>query len=421
MENTGNVSAYVRIYVGVPAALEESTTGAGKNVLHWNIGNRFDASGTGAYNDDDTNSPYKTGMTYSSVGTQSIEGIAYNIYAFTCNDALEAKAISPAAFVGFYLDSLVDYNDEDGYYYYGSKDDKANRITVDGVGAEDKAAFDFSNGVNIPVFALAIQADGFENAAEAFTTGGFGDNYNPWSDGKADFPVHVTASNTADLKAAFATKGSVVVTLENDIAISERLYVTQGCNVTLDMNGKSMTMGNANADPMITTWSKSTLTITGNGTIDCGDNSIANILLPGGTVIIENGNFLRSNCTNMNASLFAAYKDDKNANTIIKGGYFDGGYRGTNCEELCLSLINIAENGGPVTIYGGTFVGQNPAWGDQGHATYCPHCTANGQWCHGTFLEGQEITDTELPAGYTITEGTTTDGRTTYTVNYTKP
>ena len=60
-------------------------------------------------------------------------------------------------------------------------------------------------------------------------------------------------------------------------------------------------------------------------------------------------------------------------------------------------------------------MGQNPAWGDEGMAHTI---STTSTYCQGTFLEGQLWTDTEIPAAFSITEGTTADGRPTYTVNY---
>lgn len=40
--------------------------------------------------------------------------------------------------------------------------------------------FDFSKGVNIPVYAVGVQAAGFTSCSEAVTAA-FGANFNPWA------------------------------------------------------------------------------------------------------------------------------------------------------------------------------------------------------------------------------------------------
>ena len=75
-------------------------------------------------------------------------------------------------------------------------------------------------------------------------------------------------------------------------------------------------------------------------------------------------------------------------------------------------------------IYGGTFVGANPAWGDEGCALpKTPQYLRPWSNEQGQFLVGQGRYDDriELPEGYEITKGTHEDGRPTYTVTYNKP
>jgi hypothetical protein len=83
--------------------------------------------------------------------------------------------------------------------------------------------------------------------------------------------------------------------------------------------------------------------------------------------------------------------------------------------------VNVTSNG-TITVYGGTYVGVNPAWGDEGcmFPKYLISTTADKTL--GTFLDGQVYNAEELqiPDGYTITKGETADGRITYTVDYSK-
>ena len=85
-------------------------------------------------------------------------------------------------------------------------------------------------------------------------------------------------------------------------------------------------------------------------------------------------------------------------------------------------LLNKASN--KFKIYGGTFVGANPAWGDEGCALpKTPQYLRPWSYEQGLFLDGQGKYDDGivLPAGYEITKGTHEDGRPTYTVTYNKP
>lgn len=169
VENTGKSDAYVRVLVAVPAELEGATASA--NVLHWNYGNKFRADGQydTTANPQPSNADYGDKCVYKDENTKvTIDGIEYNIYSFTYTDVLEAgETTEYASFVGFYLDKDIDNRyDEEGKVVY----------TKNGEDIE----YDLSKGVTIPVYAQAIQAAGFESAAEAFTASGL--TVNPWAD-----------------------------------------------------------------------------------------------------------------------------------------------------------------------------------------------------------------------------------------------
>lgn len=167
VQNTGNSSAYVRVYVAVPTALV-SSEGAADNILHSNFGNRFDYTGKGSYNtpgDSTTWNPDYLNWDYSAPEfTTQIGDVKYTVTTYTYKEALAPNAMpgTPCE-VGYYLDSRVDY--ADGHYTFGG-----NEIT----------GYDLSKGVTIPVFAIGVQAAGFDNAAAAFDAA-FGANYNPWA------------------------------------------------------------------------------------------------------------------------------------------------------------------------------------------------------------------------------------------------
>lgn len=223
------------------------------------------------------------------------------------------------------------------------------------------------------------------------------------------------------LKKAFETGGNIK--LMNDIEVDETLLLKKGIEMTLDMNGKKLTLADQDSegnpvDPMIDMKTGSSLVITGNGTVDLEDHYYATFIFPRGDVTIENGTFLRDSGGTGYGSFFVGISGGK-GKLIIKDGYFDGGYYDTTSNEFHNSrnLLNLSW-GQYVRVYGGTFVGQNPAYGDEGMA----HTNlTTSTYCQGVFFEGQHWKDTEIPSTYTVTESVTTDGtnRPVYTVTYT--
>lgn len=170
VSNTGENDAYVRVFVAIPSKLEG--TAANENILHWNYGNRFDATGASTYNAmnvNDTVSLYNAEVKQADVAENfTIDGIEYNIYSFTYLDALKAGDTTDyATLVGCYLDDDVDY--QNGEY------------VING----EKLAYDLSQGIVIPVFAQGIQTTSFDSAEAAFAASKLPSN--PWAneDGSA--------------------------------------------------------------------------------------------------------------------------------------------------------------------------------------------------------------------------------------------
>lgn len=225
VENTGDNDAYVRVIIAVPAALEESTTAAGKNALHWNLGNRFDENGTGAYNSGDwkvAGNPYFADFgngVASNTATATINGIEYNLYTYTRQNALASDELTAAVITGFYLDDGVDF---DGTNY-----------TLDG----QVINYDLSKGVIIPVMAQAVQAAGFDTAEAAFTASKLPTN--PWADG-VKLPVVVT--NDAELKSAI-DEGAEEIILESgnygviDVTVNRNLTLSAAANADVKIAG----------------------------------------------------------------------------------------------------------------------------------------------------------------------------------------
>ncbi|MBQ3609974.1 MAG: hypothetical protein IJA03_08050 [Bacteroidaceae bacterium] len=269
------------------------------------------------------------------------------------------------------------------------------------------------------------------------------------------------ASTSNEVVTVFANGGTVL--LSSDIELDARLDVAAGANVNLDMNGKTITVkSTSSVDPAFYTYKGSTLTITGNGTVEIEDPSVS-LIFPGGDVVIENGTFVRNipagtPAKQVGAFFVGAKVSPWGSQTVtIKGGYFDGGYYDANAAEIDEILAgtktltetadDIAKRGNSkdankvrvaikdnvqlllnlsynlFKIYGGTFVGANPAWGDEGcMLPTTPNYLRPWSYYQGALLDGQVFNENGivLPVGYTITKGALEDGRPTYTVTYNK-
>lgn len=156
IKNTGVSDAYVRVFVAVPTALQNGQTPNAPryDVLHWNFNG--DSCADGEWTDE-----------IVVANPTVIDGVEYKIYSRTYTTALEAAEVTATpAYIGFYLDKTVDMN-ADGEY------------TVNWGNGPEVIDYDLSEGVTIPVFAQAVQADGFASAEAAFTASGLPTN--PWA------------------------------------------------------------------------------------------------------------------------------------------------------------------------------------------------------------------------------------------------
>lgn len=304
----------------------------------------------------------------------------------------------------------------------------------------------FQDGTNTSyTIDLGINLSATQKSSESDS---FGSDY----DVEAEF---VEVSNAQQLLLMLSAGRSVKLT--TDITLSEGLNILAGDEVVIDMNGKTITIDDNSTSKYIF-YNKlgATLRITGDGTFDIG-SSTCTLFVPFGDLIIENGTFVKdyvrgSDSAPENVQQIGQFfgginigtpTAERYARVTIYDGYFDGGYYRTDdvvtydyySHSGMETLLNLSY-GEEFIIYGGTFVTYNPAWGDECGAAYYdydPHGTGSsnttlpstgktvgGSPKQGTFLKGQGINDTELPDGYTITKGTTTDGtnRPTYTIVY---
>lgn len=157
IKNTGKSEAYVRVFVAVPTALQNGQTPNAPryDVLHWNFNG--DSCAVGEWTDE-----------IVVANPTVINEIEYKIYSRTYTTALDAEETTATpAYIGFYLDKTVDKN-------------AAGQWTVDWGNGPEVIGYDLGNGVEIPVFAQAVQAAGFDSAAAAFAASGLPEN--PWAE-----------------------------------------------------------------------------------------------------------------------------------------------------------------------------------------------------------------------------------------------
>lgn len=167
IKNTSKSAAWVRAYFAIPSALDdgfEENFNASMNILHFNFGNE---NGVSTYNKQwlwgSVAKPVHSGWNYFET---TIDGVSYNVYFADYSKPLPAGKTTEQFISGVYLDANVDMN-ADGKY----------TITRNGVTSVIEG---FDGSAKCPVYAVAVQADGFDNAAAAIDAA-FGADFNPWA------------------------------------------------------------------------------------------------------------------------------------------------------------------------------------------------------------------------------------------------
>lgn len=163
VKNTGSEDAYIRAYFAIPSALDDGyeTFNAGKNVLHFNFGNKV-VDGV-VSSTEGAEWIWTHGSKWNYFET-TMDGIKYNVYYADYHTVVAAGKTTEQFVQGVYLDKSFEMK-EDGAYAFGEK------LTLD-------EGWDWSK-VTCPVFSIACQAEGFDTPAAAFDAA-FGANYNPW-------------------------------------------------------------------------------------------------------------------------------------------------------------------------------------------------------------------------------------------------
>ncbi|MBE5793265.1 MAG: hypothetical protein E7323_01095 [Clostridiales bacterium] len=450
--NRGNSDAYVRTIIAKPAGVNDldDSNGVSDVWLHTNVLSDTDTTPPSGWYWGKSMEDGEWPQTYTLKNVE-INGALYDISVATNVNPIKPKQTTGPNLVGLYLDNDVDFNGTE----YTAKNEAGEIVTV------------WSKPeIKVLVLSQAVQTAGFTDAFVALKEA-FGDvtaeTAKAWFESiGTDIPVSspgdendtndpplfpTEVSTFEELVAAFAQGGAVK--LKNDIELKGVVNLPEGVSVNLDMNGKTLTAADASVDPMIWTDPGSSLVITGDGTVDLGDYKLMSFIVPCGDLTIKNGTYLKNNAGGTEDKYGAFIVGTKNGGTvIIEDGYFDGGFYDSNADKPfteteadkanrgkpadknayrmavkynVAKLLNTSSN--TMIVYGGTFVGANPAYGDEGCALpITPDYLRPWSYYQGTFLEGQQVYDDKLdiPAGYTITEGTASDGRPTYTVTYTK-
>lgn len=163
VQNTGSEAAYIRAYFAIPSALDdgEDTFNAGLNVLHFNFGNKVENGAvTSTYGNEWI---WKHGDKWNYFETE-IDNIKYNVYYADYATTVAAGETTKQFIQGVYLDKSFDLRDGKCYAF-------GKEVALDN-------GWDWSK-VSCPVYAVACQAEGFDNANDAMNAA-FGANFNPW-------------------------------------------------------------------------------------------------------------------------------------------------------------------------------------------------------------------------------------------------
>lgn len=172
IKNTSKSDAWVRAYFAIPSALDDGFGegfNASMNILHFNFGNKINEDGkfVTTYNKEwlwgSEAQPEHSGWNYFET---TIDGVPYNVYYADYYQPLKAGSTTEQLVSGVYLDENVDMN-------------AAGQYTITRKG-ETSVIEGFDGSAKCPVCAVAVQAAGFANAADAITAA-FGANFNPWA------------------------------------------------------------------------------------------------------------------------------------------------------------------------------------------------------------------------------------------------
>ena len=162
IQNTGKSGAYVRAYFAIPSDLDDGyeTFNAGANILHFNFGNV--KTDNGLVSTEGVQWIWTHGDKWNYFET-TIDNVKYNVYYADYYQVLPAGETTEQFISGVYLDNHVDMKDGK---YIDTRFPNADLSILAGT-------------VNCPVYAVAVQADGFDSV-DAAVTEAFGAQFNPF-------------------------------------------------------------------------------------------------------------------------------------------------------------------------------------------------------------------------------------------------
>lgn len=402
----------------------------------------------------------ENGATLTIVGEGKVAGSTYGVYAK--NGTLNIEGGSYEAETSAVQVGAATVNIKGGTFSNSDQDKRYTINCLDG---------NWKNGT-AKVFITGGTFIGFNpanNPAEGAGTNFCAEGYTAYEyeAGKYRVVEVVAVLDNDELKAAVKSGGFIELT--DDIQILETLDIKLGVDVHLDLNGKKITIDASNfpanngSQYAFIIREGGSLVIDGNGTVET--TTPAPIMFyPGGDLVIESGTFIRHIPEGYNGSVGSMFVGTRPAGgwettcVTINGGYFDPGYYNQDAadiEDILAGMKALVETESDIqnrgksadknklrvaikdnvmktfnksyndfNIWGGTFVGANPAWGDEGMMLPTkPYYLRPWTGDQGSLIEGQVQHDDGivLPEGFTITKGVHEDGRPTYTVTYTKP
>lgn len=173
-------------------------------------------------------------------------------------------------------------------------------------------------------------------------------------------------AGSSALFAELVKGGATSITLTGDVEVGEVLKISQG--LTLDLNGKTLTVGRgfAGGSVALRVEAGGTLTIEGTGTIDAtsaGDNVVPVAAMGEGSEVIINSGTIKVD-TPSESCVFA----NVGSTVVINGGTFINESAGEYPygDKGVPLAVNVSKDVKEINlvIYGGTFTGRDPALGD---------------------------------------------------------
>ncbi len=184
--NTGKNDAFVRVHLGIPAALVDQQINAYNDMVHWNFSGEDYKAGKWSMRPqyDEANGWTSNGLANNFTYNTEINGEEYTVWVITYRTALKANETTGNVLTQVYMDHYTDtILDQDGKvvkYVKPFFTDKQGGVVSE---TEDSFEWPANKDIKVELFAEGVQAEGFENAYAAFDAA-FGKptaTNNPWT------------------------------------------------------------------------------------------------------------------------------------------------------------------------------------------------------------------------------------------------